>query len=104
MSYFTFIKKIVIKVMSMKRKLVLFLVFQMWTQSWFLWIVIVEVAGTVGDAYTGDDSKPKSYDNTGNSTTVEKINNTIQSPIHIKHSEEESSTHVYYIYYNTFLA
>ena len=82
-------QKIVIKVMPMKRKLVLFLVFQMWTQSWFLWIVIAEVAATVGDKHTGDDSKPKSYDNTGNNTTVEKINNTIQSPIHIKHSEEK---------------
>ena len=89
--------------MPMKRKLVLFLVFQMWTQSWFLWIVIAEVAGTVGDTHTGDDSKQIGYDNTGNSTTVEKINNTIQTPIHIKHSEEESGTYVYYIYYYNFL-
>ena len=90
--------------MPMKRKLVLFLVVQMWTQSWFLWIVIAEVAGTVGDTHIGDDSEQIGYDNTGNSTTVEKINNTIQSPIHIKHSKEESSTYVYYIYYYNFLA
>ena len=70
----------------------------------FLWIVIAEVAGTVGDTHTGDDMKQITYDNIGNSTTVEKINNTIQNPIHIKHSEEESSTHVYFIYYYNFLA
>ena len=90
--------------MAMKRKLVLFLGFQMWTQSWFLWLVIAEVPGTVGDTHTGNDSKQISYDNTGNSTTVEKINKTIQSPIHIKDAEEGSGTHVYYIYYYNFVA
>ena len=43
------------------------------------------------------------YDNTGNTTIVEKINNAIQIPIHIKHSEEERGTYVYYIYYYNFL-
>ena len=36
----------------------------MWTQSQFLWIVIAEVAETVGDTDTGDDSKQIDYDNT----------------------------------------
>ena len=44
--------------MPMERKHVLFLVFQIWTQSCLLWIVIAEVAGSVGDTHTGDDSKP----------------------------------------------
>ena len=57
--------------MLMKRKLV-FLVLQMWTQSLFLWIVIAEVAETVGDTHSGDASKQIGYDN-----TFEKINNTM---------------------------
>ena len=69
----------------------------MWTQSLFLWIVIAEVAVTVTDTHPSDDSKQIGYDNTGSSTIVEKINNTMQTPIHIKQSEEESGSYVYYI-------
>ena len=62
-----------------------------------------EVAESVGDTQTGDDIKQIGYGNTGNTTIVEKINNTIQTAIHIKHREEEKGTYVYYIYYYNFL-
>ena len=62
-----------------------------------------EVAESVGDTQTGDDIKQIGYDNTGNTTIVEKINNTIQTAIQIKHHEEEKGTYVYYIYYYNFL-
>ena len=62
-----------------------------------------EVVESVGDTQTGDDIKQIGYDNTGNTTIVEKINNTIQTAIQIKHREEEKGTYVYYIYYYNFL-
>ena len=61
-----------------------------------------QVAESVEDIQTGDDMKQIGCVNTGNTTIVEKINNRIQTAIHIKHCEAEKGTYVYYIYYYNF--
>ena len=59
---------------------------------------MLEVAESVGDTQTSDDIKQIGCVNTGNTMIVEKINNRIQTAIHIKHREEEKVAYVYYIY------
>ena len=62
-----------------------------------------QVTESVEDIQTGDDMKQIDCVNTGKTTIVEKINNRIQTAIHIKHCEAEKGTYVYYIYYYNFL-